>query len=223
MKVLARLVVIVALTVPACVHSEARGQAAVSATWTRIMRVQEAISEFRLARGRLPASLDEICPLQQQCQYMPVSSGRGGIRDEWGRPLLYSTIDGEFELRSLGVDAMDQTVDDLIFRPSAVQRLIENSIGCYDINLAWWKDFPGGQLVLDSIRTSLHGMRVQPTVQSRIASWSVRLPDSISVEWAEEHSIAHLGFRVTGDSLVGTARIPGHSQRSVIARRAVCR
>jgi len=112
----------------ACLPGQ-RLRAQVGETESRIGAVRRAIVDFMQTHGQLPGSIEDLCKEGSPCRFMPISQDRGGLRDGWGRPILYRQVEGEYELRSTGPDGNRGNADDLVFRPSWEHARVEASQG----------------------------------------------------------------------------------------------
>lgn len=198
-------------------------QAQIGETRSRIQHIREAIAEYALAKGRLPETLQEICPDRTPCGLMPPSNDRQGLRDGWGRPFVYNPVNGEYEVRSIGPDGSPGTSDDLVFRPSSERSRALSLAGCYKLDLGLWEEFPGRVFVLDTavLAPGVFVLRPVPKQYDQ-ASWGVRSQDSVLLELAEIHSIVRIRFRQLGDSLVGAAERLQRGPSKVVAHRTKC-
>lgn len=205
-----------------CVH---RGQAPEhegDLTWSRMAGLERAVTEFALSRGRLPASIDDICAVGAPCELMPPSSALQGLLDEWSQPLVYRRFSDDFELQSAGRDRILNSSDDLVFRLSRIRQLMNLVIGCYQVDAPWWREFAGDQVSIEGSASLGARRTLKPVLPGRTSGWEARLPDSVFLYWAGGHSAAEMRLRVFGDSLIGQARDPSSRLRQITARRIRC-
>jgi hypothetical protein len=208
----AALVSVVVLLGSCLLHP--RGQA----TWLtrdQLNYIRVAISEFDSINGRLPAKIEEICRVGAPCP---------GLRDAWGEAFIYERIADEYELRSKGADRTNGSEDDIVFRPSAERRVVQEAAGCYRADLAWWKEYSGEDLVLDTLAFGPGVFALRPALKDRFfrAYWTVSPGDSVVLEWGRVDAIARIKLKLSGDTLVGMATIPRYRARRLIVRRTHC-
>ena len=195
-------------------------------TEDRIRHAWAAASDFRRAHSRWP-DFHEICRSGRgdaTCRWLPIDSS---FTDGWGRPLTLVTVDQRLAISSVGADGKENTADDILFTPEIEAQRVAAAAGCYEVNFAWWRDFPGSRLVLDTLAKALGAYTAQPEVPPfRAPRWRpVYRPfsqDSIEVSWPRIERGIGLQLRVFPDSLTGAA--PGGEFRRdhIVARRVPC-
>lgn len=215
-------VVVLSTMVPAWCLSQSQ-ESAKWLTQDQIYYIRVVIAEFDSLNGRLPENLEEICQVGVPCPWMLPEDNLHGLKDGWGAPFIYDLVDGEYELGSAGPDKRAGTADDIRFRPSVERARVSEAAGCYRADLVWWKEYAGGELVLDTLVLAPGAFVLKPSQQDySMASWQLLPRDSVVLEWAEVDAIARLRLKVTGDSLVGVAAIPRYRARRVVAHRTQC-
>jgi hypothetical protein len=194
--------------------------------------LRRGLAHYQTRTGALPDSLGAMCPgnSRDEC---PWRSSLFEYRDTWRRPVLYSRVDGEFELRSAGPDGVASNSDDLVFRPSLERAVVARIASCYKISLPWWKEYPYEWLDLLPESTSVGHYRASPVPGIyRVAYWQPISADSIIVAWVSQHHAREFHLRIYADSLVGRARLgagfaSGRGERlrphRVVAFRSNCR
>ena len=182
-----------------------------------IMRqIHGALLEVRTIDGKLPDSLELVCRRNARfCQLMPVDKWR---RDEWGRPILYIPYDGEFALRSMGIDGTANNADDLVLSSSAEHQRVVGFAGCYRMRIPQWKDFPGDLVVLRPVPNG-SAYHLSPNVGDYLGAWVPLGADSVELFWINVDRSVSLILGQRGDSLIG--RADGKS-RDVAAVRVIC-
>lgn len=191
-------------------------------TLLRMRALRVGIAEVA-DRGRLPDSLDELCPQSEECRHFPPE---GQPLDAWGNRVIYERDGGQYELRSMGRDGQPYTADDLVLSPAQEQRQIAAAAGCYQIAVPWWRQFPGDTLVLDTVQVGPGLYRVEPTVGGSEGRWWPMGGDSVMVTWAHGPRVTDMVFHHTDTALAGFWTASGDVSRSktrrVVATRTPC-
>jgi len=192
-----------------------------SATYWRIRGVRVAIATFEAREGRLPAVLDEICPVEEPCPLMPPGES---LADAWGEAFHYRrTGSDQYVLISTGPDRLLDTADDLQFSVADERELVARVHGCYQVDFSWWSDFPGSTLTLDTSSVLAGRHPANPTPTGYFAgAWIVRLPDTVEVTWSLGEIVSRLKLVPTDQGLVGHASVVNRRSRRVVADRVSC-
>lgn len=182
-----------------------------------------AVGGYREEVGSLPPKLSDVC--SHSSRFCTGDSGRRQFHDGWDRLVVYTRIEPEYEVRSLGADGALGTTDDLVLTSTTEPTFVSEVQGCYKLSGEWWDAFPGTVLTLDSTPVGPREYGVSPHIDHFNARWFPLPGQNIYVEWTYV-GYASLWLRHVGDSLVGEAEYGGEGSsarvRPISARRITC-
>lgn len=182
-------------------------------TIDQVTQVAAAAEEFRALKGRLPASVDEICTIGvKACELSRVVREP---RDSWGHPLklVVSPSGSDYKVLSGGADGIGGTRDDLVFDSAVADRRLRELAGCYRVD-GWGTSWNIDRVRLDSARNNygefvldvLSG-DVPPGVVPKWYPWGADtvVADFSGLAWGT------VILRGQGDTLEGSAEFGGES------------
>jgi general secretion pathway protein G len=79
----------------------------------RVLILGQAVEKYRLVKGFLPATLNDLVPKTLE---EPGWMNGGKFVDNWDRPIQYAVTGKEFRVWSDGPDGAPKTADDLSFK-----------------------------------------------------------------------------------------------------------
>lgn len=190
---------------------------AITISWLRQMH--GAVLRFQAQRGQLPDSLSAICQVGEGlCQMMSEEKWK---LDAWGHPVHYERAMNDFVLRSTGVDGVLSTADDIVFSSTTERAAVRAFAGCYRMPMAWWEDFAGEVIALDSVPRG-EGYRLRPDIGRFTGQWVPETPDSVTLSWIHvDRSVKVELIRQRG-SLKGSAWGPEGAKHAVTATATTC-
>lgn len=104
------------------------------ATRVAIRELHGILERYRTVRGGIPTQLDDVCRFDPQICAHKTTLERA---DAWGRLIVYSRTDGEYELRSAGPDGRLSTMDDVVLSSARERVIVSRFAGCYHVNGDW--------------------------------------------------------------------------------------
>lgn len=178
-----------------------------SVTTARLRYTHGVLLSFHAEQGGLPDSLAVVCATDTELCRLKL--------DGWGRPVVYSRMNGDFLLRSSGADGVLNTTDDIVLSSANERSKVHALAGCYSVSMPWWESFNSNMIVLDTT-PFIEGYDARPSdVEPFLgAEWIPHRADSLTLYWIGVDEGVSLRLTLRNDSLLGLARdVDGHMHR----------